>query len=367
MLLPLHSPITRWMPKQGLSKSLKPLYFAWSLGMPQSSTPAHHSDRGGLKEIKHYKINELWINQRVIKNAQKRLLKAAQKHDIRATAQLLSFAEDHLSEAIDFLSAESGNSKHVPALRIGITGPPGAGKSSLLNLVIKILRSKKLRVAVLAVDPSSPFSGGALLGDRVRMNQHAEDPEVFIRSLGSRGGFGGLSVATGAMAKIFELCGYDIILIETVGVGQTELEIMNLADATAVVLVPESGDVIQTLKAGILEIADCFVVNKADRPGAEALAAELHSLVEQEGDPHDSSRRSREIFLTSVLENRGIENLVDSLLKMAPENQKNIARLKRRALGELRHLLLHKFEEKIAKKIKNLKFTDAYSAYRKIK
>jgi LAO/AO transport system kinase len=158
---------------------------------------------------------------------------------------------------------------------VGLTGPPGAGKSTLADRLTAELRARAHTVGVVAVDPSSPFTGGAVLGDRIRMQAHALDPEVFIRSMATRGAFGGLARATGDVIKLLAAFGFHWILIETVGVGQTELDIMKLADTTVVVLVPESGDAIQTMKAGLLEAADAFVVNKADRTGAPALMAEL--------------------------------------------------------------------------------------------
>jgi LAO/AO transport system kinase len=158
---------------------------------------------------------------------------------------------------------------------VGITGPPGAGKSTLADRLTAELRTRQQTVGVVAVDPSSPFTGGAVLGDRIRMQAHALDPGVFIRSMATRGAFGGLARATGDVIKLMAAFGFQWILIETVGVGQTELDIMKLADTTVVVLVPESGDAIQTMKAGLLEAADAFVVNKADRAGAQALMAEL--------------------------------------------------------------------------------------------
>jgi LAO/AO transport system kinase len=161
-----------------------------------------------------------------------------------------------------------------------LTGSPGAGKSSLVNRLIDFLRNKGLTVAVVAVDPTSPFSGGAILGDRVRMSRHFTDPGVYIRSMGTRGSLGGLSRTTKETVRLIDAFGFDVILIETVGVGQSELDIMKIADTTALVLNPGSGDVVQVFKAGIMEIADIFIINKADYPGVGKLHGQINSLLD---------------------------------------------------------------------------------------
>jgi len=161
------------------------------------------------------------------------------------------------------------------ARRIGLTGPPGAGKSTLTERLVTAYRDRGLAVAVVAVDPTSPFSGGALLGDRIRMESVALDPRVFIRSMASRGSLGGLATTTREVCDLLDAAGFARILVETVGVGQSELDVARMADSTVLILVPESGDAIQTLKSGVMEVADLFVVNKADRPGAEKLRQEI--------------------------------------------------------------------------------------------
>jgi LAO/AO transport system kinase len=194
-----------------------------------------------------------------------------------ALARAVSLVENQREGFEDLLSAL--HPRVGRARRIGITGPPGAGKSTLTTHLVNEYRSAGLRVGVIAVDPTSPFTGGALLGDRVRMESVALDPGVFIRSLATRGSLGGISSATRSVADVLDAFGFDRIIIETVGVGQSELDVAKAADTTVVILVPESGDSIQALKAGLMEIADVFVVNKADRPGAERVRNDIELML----------------------------------------------------------------------------------------
>ncbi|MEO7218768.1 MAG: methylmalonyl Co-A mutase-associated GTPase MeaB [Gemmatimonadaceae bacterium] len=196
---------------------------------------------------------------------------------LSALARAVSVVENHRA-GYDELMARL-HPKIGRARRLGLTGPPGAGKSTITNLVVQSFRRDNLRVGVIAVDPTSPFTGGALLGDRVRMESVALDPGVYIRSMATRGSLGGLSARTAEVADVLDSFGFDRIIIETVGVGQTELDIARTADTTVVVLVPESGDAIQTLKAGVMEIADIFVVNKGDRPGADRLRNDIELML----------------------------------------------------------------------------------------
>ncbi len=258
------------------------------------------------------------------------LIESVKAGSLQALAKLLTRLEREGPRAFE-AAPELLNPQHQ-AFRIGITGPPGAGKSTLIARLIREFRDRNHKVGVLAVDPSSPFSKGAVLGDRIRYADHFNDPGVFIRSLGSRGSLGGLSSSTYLMVRAFDLAGIDTVLIETVGVGQTELEIMNVADQVAVVLVPESGDAIQGMKAGLLEIADCFLVNKGDRPGAEAFASELrgslqlsmqHSMQHSMRQSMQQSMQQAEhasehagtvrIFMTTATTGQGIREFVDDL------------------------------------------------------
>lgn len=209
-------------------------------------------------------------------------VRAAREGVIRAVARLLTAAENHseqLPEIMAAVAAAHSDAGGGPAEVIGITGSPGVGKSTTTNALIESWRKTGKRVAVLAVDPSSPFSGGAILGDRVRMQDHALDTDVYIRSMSSRGHLGGLAATTPQAVRLLEGMGFDVVVVETVGVGQAEVEIADLADTSLVLLAPGMGDGIQAVKAGILEIADIFVVNKSDRDGAASTVRDLRSMM----------------------------------------------------------------------------------------
>lgn len=227
----------------------------------------------------------------------------------RAVGRMISLVENSspaLREAMRALAPSTGH-----AQVIGLTGAPGVGKSTTTTVLVAALRARGQRVGVLAVDPSSPFSGGALLGDRVRMQAHALDPEVFIRSMATRGHLGGLSVAAPQALRVFDAAGCDVVLVETVGVGQSEVEIAGAADTTVVLLAPGMGDGVQAAKAGILEIGDLFVVNKSDRDGAFALIRELRTMVSL-GD-YSADRWKPPILTTVATRDEGIEELLSVL------------------------------------------------------
>lgn len=198
----------------------------------------------------------------------------------RAVARLISWLEDEDERAYECMTKlypHTGN-----AYIIGITGTPGAGKSTLTDKLARIIRKSGHKVGIIAVDPSSPFTGGALLGDRVRMSELNDDPDIYIRSMATRGFLGGMSKATGEVVKVLDAFGKDVVIIETVGVGQDEIDIIGIADTTCLILVPGLGDSIQSMKAGIMEIADVFVINKADKPGADQLSSEICGRLEMD-------------------------------------------------------------------------------------
>jgi LAO/AO transport system kinase len=228
--------------------------------------------------------------------------------DVRALARAISVVEDDPAGGASLLRGVFPHTGRATV--IGITGSPGAGKSSLVDRLVAAFREQGRRVGVVAVDPSSAYSGGAILGDRVRMQGHATDPGVFIRSMASRGHMGGLSRAASDAVDLMDAAGYDPVIIETVGVGQDEIEIARAADVVSVVLVPGMGDDIQAIKAGILEIADLFVINKADRPGADKVAADLDAMMALA--PASAGARPP-IFRTVATSGEGVGALRDGL------------------------------------------------------
>ncbi|MCX2573422.1 methylmalonyl Co-A mutase-associated GTPase MeaB [Pedobacter sandarakinus] len=206
------------------------------------------------------------------------ILSEVKQGNFRVLARALTLVENDIAPA-NLLLKSLDNLAHTPV--VGITGPPGAGKSTLVSAITNYFASQGKRIAILAIDPTSPFNFGSLLGDRIRMAGQFNNPNVFIRSLATRGALGGISAKTIEMVDVLKAANFDLILIETVGVGQSEVEIAGLADKTIVTLVPESGDEIQNIKSGLMEIADCFVVNKADRDGSETFANNLQKMVHQ--------------------------------------------------------------------------------------
>lgn len=237
------------------------------------------------------------------------LVDRARAGDPRAVARLVSLVEDAapaLREVAAALAPHTGRAEVV-----GITGAPGVGKSTCTSGLVTAYRQRGLRVGVLAVDPSSPFSGGALLGDRVRMQEHATDPEVYIRSMASRGHLGGLAWATPQALRVLDAAGCDVVLVETVGVGQSEVDIADLADTTIVLLAPGMGDAVQVAKAGLLEVGDVYVVNKADREGADRLSRELRHMLALGERSEDAWKPP--VIRTVATTGEGLDKLVEAV------------------------------------------------------
>ena len=231
---------------------------------------------------------------------------------VRAMARLITLIENEDSRALHLMGAiyPYGGNAYV----LGITGSPGTGKSTLTDKITTILREREQTVGVIAVDPSSPFTGGALLGDRIRMQRSSGDAEVFIRSMATRGNLGGLARTTADVVKIMDAFGKDWVIVETVGVGQDEVEIAKTADTTIVVLAPGLGDTIQSMKAGVMEIADLYVVNKADRSGADALVSEVNVRLEQDSQIKKAVWKPP-VVKTIAVDNQGTDSLVKAIEK----------------------------------------------------
>ncbi|HOK19618.1 MAG TPA: methylmalonyl Co-A mutase-associated GTPase MeaB [Thermosynergistes sp.] len=257
-------------------------------------------------------------------------IKKALKGDPRAIARLISLVESESTFAHEIMKAIYPHTGK--AHLIGVTGAPGAGKSTLVDKIISRYKELGKSVGIIAVDPSSPFSGGAILGDRLRMQQHALDPSVFIRSMGTRGSLGGLSRAAYEAALILDACGKDIVIIETAGVGQTEIDIVRIADTVILLLVPGMGDDVQIMKAGIMEIADIFVVNKADREGADKIVAEVNLMLDIAGE-----RSWRPPVLKAIAESgQGVDDITRAVEEHRLYLQKSEEGKKRRS-SRIRH------------------------------
>ena len=261
-------------------------------------------------------------------------MKAGQNHlfqisssNFRSVARALTIVENNLRGADELLKNLTFNNKVTVT---GITGPPGAGKSTLVNVIINNLLAKGQKVAVLAIDPTSPFNFGSLLGDRLRMASHFNHPDVFIRSLATRGSLGGLSAKTIEMTDVLRGAGFNYIIVETVGVGQSEVEIAGLADITLVVLVPESGDEVQNIKSGLMEIADAFIINKADRADADLFANNLQKII------HEQEAIAPPIFKTTAPQGECISTVVDFIQSAKPDNKRKEFLLAEKAYSIIR-------------------------------
>jgi LAO/AO transport system kinase len=240
--------------------------------------------------------------------ATSQIIESLLKGDVKSLARSITWIENDDPRAKEVLEAAFPRGRNIPI--IGITGPAGVGKSSLTDVLTAYYRSAGKKVGIVAVDPSSPFSGGAILGDRIRMQRHYTDPGVFIRSMATRGKLGGIAASTFDVIDLINAAGYDIILIETVGVGQDEVEIVKIANTTVVVLMPGLGDEVQAMKAGLMEIADILVINKSDRPEAEKMEAELQATLSYF---HSDEQWRPQILKTIATSNAGIDKLAETI------------------------------------------------------
>ena len=266
--------------------------------------------------------------------------------DRRALARMVTLIENESPQARRYLAElhQNAGRAHI----IGVTGAPGAGKSTLVTHLVREFRRRERKIAVVAVDPSSPFTGGAILGDRIRMMELAGDPNVFIRSMASRGSLGGLSAATRDVVRAMDAAGYNPVIIETIGTGQAEVEVMRAAQSVLVVSAPGMGDEVQAIKAGILEIADIFVVSKADKPGADQTVAELAMLLSL--DPHRRHHDKAKpywripVLKTSAIKDQGITQLVDAIEQhnqYLVESNMLANRMQRQVRSEVESLVVH--------------------------
>lgn len=284
-------------------------------------------------------------------DTQEAIIAAVRRGDARTCGRLITRAESDDDTLVPILQALYALGGRTPI--IGITGPPGAGKSTLSDQLISRWRARGERVAVLAVDPASPFSGGAILGDRVRMGRHNTDAGVFIRSMSARSRLGGLSAATGDTLTILDAMGVDRILVETVGVGQSEIDIMRHAHSVVILQTPASGDMVQSVKAGLLEIGDVFAVNKADLPAADRTLSALREAVAFRHDPHDAASWLPPIIKTQAVEGGGIDELVEALDQHGQHLQQHPEQGLRRLRDQARARLLDLVSEGLRRRYQN--------------
>lgn len=284
------------------------------------------------------------------------ILSEVKAGNYKALARVLTLVENNISPADSILRDLDGKADTTV---VGITGPPGAGKSTLVNAITNHFVAEGKRIAILAIDPTSPFNFGSLLGDRIRMASQFNNPDVYIRSLATRGALGGISAKTIEMVDVLKASNFDLIIVETVGVGQSEVEIAGLADKTIVVLVPESGDEVQNIKSGLMEIADCFVINKADREGADTFANNLKKIVHQ-------GVKSIPILKTVADKNLGIDELCGWIVKPAiTDDERKTFLFAEKAWKLIQHQrMMNVDKKKLREKIQAALKNDDFNIYR---